>query len=304
MSKARSKKKRKYDYHELTAEELSQKNKETKDEIKKCINQMKEFEDQEKYLDAAKQQRKINVLKTRIEEIADAEIVVKQKLDNEMLTKVGEKNEKQFKVEWDEKTEVYIEKMKKSFEKLQIRQEKELVDLRKKLENKDNHRHTSSLLLSLRTKQTKLAKAKRYIEAENIRRNADIIEQEEKIQYTKKAQKANQRQLDVLYEKHQMALNALKQKFDSEKRSLNEKRIQQHQKLCNKVRKMTLDLQKKHTIEMIKSRKENLSTHSKNIPKIPKIKGISKLKESKILQSARTNLKEDFKYRKIQSSRR
>jgi hypothetical protein len=64
---------------------------------------MKEFEDQEKYLDAAKQQRKINVLKTRIEEIADAEIVVKQKLDNEMLTKVGEKNEKQFKVEWDEK---------------------------------------------------------------------------------------------------------------------------------------------------------------------------------------------------------
>ena len=81
---------------------------------------MKEFEEQEKYLDAAKQQRKINVLKTRIEEITDAEILVKQKLDHEMLTKVGEKNEKEFKEQWDDRTEVYVEKMKKSFEKLQV----------------------------------------------------------------------------------------------------------------------------------------------------------------------------------------
>merc|ERR1719499_1835546 len=108
--------------------------------------------------------------------------------------------QKKFDKVWEEKIRGYTEKTKLHYEKLKERQSNELEKIRSKLEKKEFHPRNSSLLINMRLKQKKLAKSKRYVEAENIRRNAEIIEQEEREKFNIKNQESNQRKLDKLFE--------------------------------------------------------------------------------------------------------
>lgn len=267
----RKTRKKKCGFFSLSEEELEKKQEETRTQIILCKRMMKQHESEEQYLEAAKQKRRLQKLQHSLEQIVSAEIFIKQKSDSVKLEQIGAEEQSKFDQTWNDKTDIYIQKMKTSYETLHSRQQKELNDLREKLMKREAGKRSSSLVINLRIKQHKLAKSKRYVEAENIRRNADIIEQEERIQNLKQIQQSNQRMLDCLYEKHQTEIESLKQKFGSEKRKLEESRCQDHNKLCNRLRKKTLDIQKKHALEMAKTKRNMNKLTALNVKKIPKI---------------------------------
>lgn len=295
--KRRKRNKRSIDYTTWSSQKLEDKFISIKKRIGECKQAMKQYELDEEYLSAAKEKQKIQKINSILLDIHAAQLHAKQKSDNVLLKEMSAEEQQKFNHTWDDRTSIYIEKMKASYQKLKKRQDKELHDLRTELSKRENNTRTSSLLLNLRLKQHKLAKSKRYIEAENIRRNADIIEQEEKLQHCQRMKKANQKQLDSLYKKHQIELEALRQRFSTEKHKLTEARNQDYNKLKNRLRKFTLDIEKRRNQEIIEAKR-----NSKNISNLK----LSNLSSTSIPLSARNvmGIKKKNVQRSIQSARR
>jgi len=275
----------------LSEHDLDAKYDETKLQISKAESFMMECEENEKYIEAAKQKQQIGRLKSMLELISIAQVNAQQRVTKIEIEEMGVREQEKFDELWEKKTQEYIQKTQLQYDKLKKRQDTELKAIRSKLEKKEFQSRNCSLLINLRLKQKKLAKSKRYVEAENIRRNAQIIEIEERKKFIIKNQEANQRKLDKLFDKHKIEVENLQSKFDTEKRKLTEARRVDHGRLRNRLRKMTFDIQKKSAKAKRRGKEMKVPRlNMKRIEKVPKsARGRRKepLPDTRVVQSAR-----------------
>lgn len=215
-------------------------------QITETESKMKNFEANTQYLDAERQRKALEQLKARRKALAQRHVESYQKADSEQLQAFACAKQKEFDGRWEKAFEEYNQKTRQQYAVLKRKHEDNLTKLRGELEKKTHVPKFSTQLLTLRKKQLALARCQRYVEADGIRKIADVMEEKELEEHKRHCQQHNQMQVDMMLNQQHMDMTALRQKTKLDRKVMMEERNKDQQQLECRLRNSQVEMNRMH----------------------------------------------------------
>lgn len=215
-------------------------------QISETESRMKSFEANTQYLDAERERKALQQLKERRKALTQRHVETYQKVDSEQLQGFARSKQKAFDNRWEKAFEEHNQKTRKQYAVLKRKHEECLCKLRVELEKKTRVPKFSTQLLTLRKKQLALARCQRYVEADNIRKSGDTMEEKELEEHKRHCQQHNQMQVDMMLNQQHMDMSALRQKTKLDRKVMMEERNKDQQQLDCRIRNSQVEMDRMH----------------------------------------------------------
>jgi hypothetical protein len=206
---------------------------------------MREYEQNAQYVDAERARQHLESLKKRKNEFNRRELSMIQQEDVRVFFEMVAQHQENFDKTWA-----------KRFLEHKLRAD-DMIDGLKKKHDEQQHQLYEELrkkripkfsveLLNLRKRQVLLAKAKKYLLAEKLKRKADVMESLEIDKIRRAAKQDNQLRFEALLKQQQWDRSMLAAKLRTERQHLLEAKAQDFQRLKNRLRNAEAELKRTH----------------------------------------------------------
>lgn len=216
--------------------------------------QMREFERNAQYLEAEKARLHLLNLKKKKQTSKQRDLEAVQQEDVRVFLDMVQQHQESFDRTWQKKILEHKMRADDLIDALKWKhddQQRELYEiLRKKRMPK-----FSVELLNLRKKQVLLARNKKYIQAEKVKRKADILEAFEIDNIRRAAKEENQLRFKALLKRQHWDRQALADKLGIEKKQLLEAKAQDFERLKKRLKNAEAELKKTHIRQALQADK-------------------------------------------------
>lgn len=217
--------------------------------------QMREYERNAQYLEAEKARQHWNDLRSRKTQNRQRELENVQQEDVRVFLDMVQQHQEGFDATWNSKIREHKLRADDLIEALKWKhdnQQRELYEiLRKKRMPK-----FSVELLNLRKKQVLLARNKKYIQAEKVKRKGDILEAFEIDNIRRAAKEENQIRFKALLKRQHWDRQGLADKLRIEKKQLLEAKAQDFERLKKRLKNAENELKKTHVRQALQSERK------------------------------------------------
>lgn len=217
--------------------------------------QMREYERNAQYLEAEKARQHLNGLKKKKQTSRQRDLEAVQQEDVRVFLDMVQQHQESFDRTWQKKILEHKMRADDLIDALKWKhddQQRELYEiLRKKRMPK-----FSVELLNLRKKQVLLARNKKYIQAEKVKRKADILEAFEIDNIRRAAKEENQLRFKALLKRQHWDRQALADKLRIEKKQLLEAKAQDFERLKKRLKNAEAELKKTHIRQALQADKK------------------------------------------------
>lgn len=217
--------------------------------------QMREFERNAQYLEAEKARQHLLGLKKKKQSNRQRDLEAVQQEDVRVFLDMVQQHQESFDRTWQKKILEHKMRADDLIDALKWKhddQQRELYEiLRKKRMPK-----FSVELLNLRKKQVLLARNKKYIQAEKVKRKADILEAFEIDNIRRAAKEENQLRFKALLKRQHWDRQALADKLGIEKKQLLEAKAQDFERLKKRLKNAEAELKKTHIRQALQADKK------------------------------------------------
>lgn len=206
---------------------------------------MKDAERNAQYVDAEKARQHLEVLrKLRLDELR-GELQGQHQEDIRIFFNMVTQHQANFERIWAQKTLEHKVRADELIDSLKWKHEDQQRELYEQLRRKRMPKFSVELL-DLRKRQVLLAKNAKYVEAEKIKRKADLLEAIEIEKIRQQAKEENEMRFRALLKKQEWDRQALAGKLRNEKKSLLEAKAQDFVRLKKRLRNAESELRKTH----------------------------------------------------------
>jgi len=213
---------------------------------------MREYERNAQYLEAEKARQHWVNLKNRKSQNRQRELENVQQEDVRVFLDMVQQHQEGFDATWNQKIREHKMRADDLIEALKWKhddQQRELYEiLRKKRMPK-----FSVELLNLRKKQVLLARNKKYIQAEKVKRKGDILEAFEIDNIRRAAKEENQIRFKALLKRQHWDRQGLADKLRTEKKQLLEAKAQDFERLKKRLKNAENELKKTHVRQALQA---------------------------------------------------
>lgn len=217
--------------------------------------QMREYERNAQYLEAEKARQHLLSLKKKKQTSRQRDLEAVQQEDVRVFLDMVQQHQESFDRTWEKKILEHKMRADDLIDALKWKhddQQRELYELlRKKRMPK-----FSVELLNLRKKQVLLARNKKYIQAEKVKRKADILEAFEIDNIRRAAKEENQLRFKALLKRQHWDRQALADKLGIEKKQLLEAKAQDFERLKKRLKNAEAELKKTHIRQALQADKK------------------------------------------------
>jgi hypothetical protein len=206
---------------------------------------MREYEQNAQYADAERTRQHLENLRRRKHDFSRRELEVLQEADIRTFFHMVSEQQTRFDRAWASRLLEHKLRADDLIQALQRKQQQQQEDLYRQLQQKRVPRFSVELL-NLRKRQVLLARGKKYIEAEELRRKADQLELVELDRIRRAARQDNQAQFEALLKRQQLDRHGLASRLKDERMHLLELKAQDFIRLRNRLKTAEVALKRTH----------------------------------------------------------
>jgi hypothetical protein len=194
------------------------------------------------------------------------ELRAQQQEDIRIFFSMVAQHQENFDDMWKDKSADHKTRADELIEALKFKHENEQHELYEQLKKRRMPKFSVELL-NLRKRQVTLARAKHYVDAEKLKRKADMLEAIELDRIRKQAKHENQTKFKALLKKQAWDRSALANKLRLEKKVLLEAKGQDLNRLKKRLRNAESELRKTHLRQTLVAEKKISHKYAKLAPK-------------------------------------
>jgi hypothetical protein len=217
---------------------------------------MREYERSSQYIEAEKARLHLEELKKVERKYQASQLRHTQREDMDVFIGMVEEHQDDFGQTWDVKIREQQQREEDLINGLKWKHDQQQQELYDRLQRKLRVPKFSQELLNLRKRQVLMGRAKRYVEAEKLRRAAAALEVIEIDNIRKKAKQENQIRFQTLLTRQHWERVALQEKLTVEKKCLLEAKAQDYVRLRKRFRNAEAELRKAHARQRLHAQKK------------------------------------------------
>jgi hypothetical protein len=233
--------------------------------INQIEKQMLEYERTAQYVEAERARQHVAAVKQRQKDSKKQDLSRIQEEDIRMFFTMVGQHQENFDRIWSQKTLEHKLRADELIEQLKWKHDDQQRELYEQLRKKRMPKFSVELL-NMRKKQVLLAKAKSYVEAEKMKRKADMLEAIEIERIRDAAREENQLRFQSLLKKQEWDRKSLAQKLKIEKKCLLEAKAQDFLRLKKRLRNAEQELKKTHIRQQLLAEKKLVPVYSVQQP--------------------------------------
>lgn len=217
--------------------------------------QMREFERNAQYLEAEQARLHLESLKKRQQNVQQREMETIQQNDVKVFLDMVQQHQENFDQTWNDKIMEHKMRADDLIDNLKWKHDEQQRELYEMLRKKRMPKFSVELL-NLRKKQVLLARNKKYVQAEKVKRKGDILEAFEIDNIRRAAKEENQIRFKALLKRQHWDRQALADKLRIEKKQLLEAKAQDFEQLKKRLKNAEKELKKTHIRQALQSDKK------------------------------------------------
>lgn len=239
----------------------------TRELIVLAEQKMREHERNAQYIEAEKCRLQLESLRKRQYTVKRGELESIQREDVKVFFSMVAQHQMDFDRTWQQKTLEHKLRADDLIEALKWKHDQQQKDLYEQLRKKRMPKFSVELL-NLRKKQVTLARAKKYLDAERLKKKADVLEAIEIDNIRRTAKQENQMRFKALIKKQQWDRQSLAEKLQVEKQCLLEAKAQDFTRLKKRLRNAEAELKKTHIRQSLAAQRKLVPQFSSHKPRV------------------------------------